>query len=31
MIGHSPAMQDVYKRIGQVAASEATVVKPEDD
>src|SRR6202522_4343862 len=26
MIGHSPLMQDVYKRIGQVAASEATVL-----
>ncbi len=26
MIGHSPAMQDVYKRIGQVALSEATVL-----
>src|ERR1700683_2449246 len=26
MIGHSPAMQDVYKRIGQVASSEATVL-----
>ena len=26
IIGHSPLMQDVYKRIGQVAASEATVL-----
>jgi two-component system, NtrC family, response regulator AtoC len=26
MIGHSPVMQDVYKRIGQVAASDATVL-----
>jgi two-component system response regulator AtoC len=26
MIGHSPLMQDVYKRIGQVAASDATVL-----
>jgi len=26
MIGHSPAMQDVYKRIGQVASSDATVL-----
>jgi two-component system, NtrC family, response regulator AtoC len=26
MIGNSPLMQDVYKRIGQVAASEATVL-----
>ncbi len=26
MIGHSPAMQEVYKRIGQVATSEATVL-----
>jgi DNA-binding NtrC family response regulator len=26
MIGHSPAMQDVYKRIGQVATSDATVL-----
>jgi DNA-binding NtrC family response regulator len=26
MIGHSPLMQDVYKRIGQVASSEATVL-----
>src|SRR6202012_4148776 len=26
MIGHSPAMQEVYKRIGQVASSEATVL-----
>src|SRR5580704_3982065 len=26
MIGHSPVMQDVYKRIGQVTASEATVL-----
>jgi two-component system response regulator AtoC len=26
MVGHSPAMQHVYKLIGQVAASEATVL-----
>ncbi|MBI4873786.1 MAG: sigma-54-dependent Fis family transcriptional regulator [Acidobacteria bacterium] len=26
MIGHSPAMQQVYKRIGQVAPSDATVL-----
>jgi DNA-binding NtrC family response regulator len=26
MIGHSPVMQDVYKRIGQVSGSDATVL-----
>jgi two-component system response regulator AtoC len=26
MIGHSPLMQEVYKRIGQVASTEATVL-----